>query len=77
MLGVVSCEIHERVGGINALPLGRWSRPSRRGGNFSGGRGLDQMLHVVPLGVVETVGGVGEQWPVFAPCASLWVVKVD
>jgi hypothetical protein len=23
MLGVVSCEIHERVGGINALPLGQ------------------------------------------------------
>jgi hypothetical protein len=32
-------------------------------------------LHVVTLRVVETVAGVGKQWPVFAPCASSWAVK--
>jgi hypothetical protein len=48
----------------------------RRGGDFSRDRGLDETLHV-PLGVVETVAGVGEQCPVFAPCVSSWAVKVD
>jgi hypothetical protein len=38
---------------------------------------LDQTLHVVMLGVVETVAGVGEKCPIFVPCASSWAVKVD
>jgi hypothetical protein len=35
------------------------------------------MLHVVTLGVVEAVARIGEQCPIFAHCASSWVVKVD
>jgi hypothetical protein len=48
-----------------------------RGTYFSQGQGLDRTLHVVMLGVVETVVRVEEQCPVFVPCASSWAVKVD
>jgi hypothetical protein len=33
--------------------------------------------HIATLWAVETVAGVGELCPVFAPCASSWAVKVD
>jgi hypothetical protein len=44
---------------------GSWPMPSSGEAEIS-----PEALHVVTLGVVETMVGVGKQCPVFAPCAS-------
>jgi hypothetical protein len=63
---------------INARLLGQLSEAELgRGRDFSRGCVLDRTLHVVTLGVVEAVVGVGEQCPVLAPCEPSCVVKVD